>query len=43
MLLAERFHWQLDYIDSLPDDELSDVLGVIDGKEKALADMQKHA
>jgi len=42
VLLADRFHYTLEYIDSLPDDDLAELLGVIDGKEKALADIRRH-
>ena len=42
MLLADRLHWTLDYLDNLPDEDLAAVTGVLDGRDKAVADIQKR-
>lgn len=42
VLLAERFHWTLEYVDSIPDDELAELFGVLDGKAKAEAQIMKR-
>ncbi len=42
VLLADRLHWTLDVIDNLPDEDLAAVTGVLDGRDKAFADIQKR-
>ena len=41
VLLAERMHWTLDYIDNLADDDLAAVTGVLDGRDKAVVHTRK--
>jgi hypothetical protein len=40
VMLADRMGWTLDYIDSLPADDLAAVLGVLDGHDKAKRDLR---
>ncbi len=35
-------HWTLDYLDSLPEADLAALIGVLDGKDKAMNDLQRH-
>lgn len=33
--LAQEFHWTLDYIDNLPQQDVHDIFAVMEGQQKA--------